>query len=139
LRAAQRAGTQVIWDLCHYGWPDHIDIWRPIFVERFAQFAAATARVVQDQGEPPPFYCLVNEVSYWSWAGGDHALMSPLVEDWINYDAIDAWKGDFAGAAFERKAPAEPRMTIQTSDPWWASAFLSPSLLECTYLSRLRR
>jgi hypothetical protein len=78
LRAAQRAGTQVIWDLCHYGWPDHIDIWRPIFVERFAQFAAATARVVQDQGGPPPFYCLVNEVSYWSWAGGDHALMSPV-------------------------------------------------------------
>src|SRR5215213_4079104 len=27
LRAAEEAGAQVIWDLCHYGWPDDLDIW----------------------------------------------------------------------------------------------------------------
>src|SRR5690349_12131057 len=26
LRAARQNGTQVIWDLCHYGWPDDLDI-----------------------------------------------------------------------------------------------------------------
>src|SRR4051794_18697553 len=27
LRAAERAGTRVIWDLCHYGYPDDLNIW----------------------------------------------------------------------------------------------------------------
>ena len=41
------SGTQVIWDLMHYGWPDDLDIWSPAFVDRFAAFAAAAARVVR--------------------------------------------------------------------------------------------
>ena len=39
LRAARETGTQVIWDVAHYGWPDDIDIWSPAFVDRFAAFA----------------------------------------------------------------------------------------------------
>src|SRR5690606_24337765 len=31
LRAARDADVQVIWDLCHYGWPDDLDIWSPAF------------------------------------------------------------------------------------------------------------
>ena len=31
LRAARRMGLQVVWDLCHYGWPDHLDIWSEAF------------------------------------------------------------------------------------------------------------
>ena len=57
LRAATAAGVQVVWDLCHYGWPDDIDIWSPEFVERFAAFAAAAARVVRDETDAVPFYC----------------------------------------------------------------------------------
>src|SRR3954452_17599949 len=30
----------------HYGWPDDIDVWSPAFVDRFAAFARALARVV---------------------------------------------------------------------------------------------
>ena len=44
LHASRAAGVQPIWDLCHYGWPDDIDIWQPNFVDRFASFAAAVAR-----------------------------------------------------------------------------------------------
>ncbi|MDN4634336.1 hypothetical protein QCD71_22725 [Sphingomonas sp. PsM26] len=44
LAAAKMTGTEVIWDLLHYGWPDDIDIWTPAFVTRFAAFAAAAAR-----------------------------------------------------------------------------------------------
>jgi hypothetical protein len=78
LRAARAAGVQPIWDLCHYGWPDHIDIWRPEFVDAFAAFAACVARVVQDSGDEVPFYSAVNEVSYWSWAASDKVAMHPL-------------------------------------------------------------
>src|SRR5690606_27821408 len=56
LRAANACGTQVIWDLCHYGWPEGLDIWRPRFVERFARFAAAAARLVREESDAVPFY-----------------------------------------------------------------------------------
>ncbi|KPW26022.1 beta-glucosidase [Pseudomonas cannabina] len=77
LRAARRQGTQVIWDLCHYGLPDDIDIWRPQFVERFAHFAAAVAQLIKDEGETAPFYSPINEISFWSWAGGEVAYFNP--------------------------------------------------------------
>ncbi len=69
LRAAREAGVQAVWDLCHYGYPDHVNIWKPAFVERFARFAAAAARLIRDETDGVPFLCPVNEISYWAWAG----------------------------------------------------------------------
>ena len=80
LKAANEAGVQVIWDLCHYGWPDDIDIWRPEFVERFARFAAAAARLIREHSDAVPFYSPLNEMSFWSWAGGEVAYFAPLGE-----------------------------------------------------------
>lgn len=80
LRAARVTGTQVIWDLCHYGWPDDLDIWRPRFVERFARFAAAAARLVREESDDTAFYSPINEISYWAWAGGDHARINPVAQ-----------------------------------------------------------
>ena len=79
LAAARAVGTEVIWDLLHYGWPDDLDIWSPAFVTRFAAFAAAAARHI---GPAPAgerrFYAPVNEVSFFSWAGGDAAYLNPF-------------------------------------------------------------
>src|SRR5918995_5987099 len=47
LRAARESGVQIVWDLCHYGWPDDVDIWSPHFIDRFARFAMAAARIVR--------------------------------------------------------------------------------------------
>jgi hypothetical protein len=79
LRAARNAGVQVIWDLCHYGVPKDLDIWSTEFLIRFAEFCAAAASVVRSESDADqiPFYCPVNEISYWAWAGGDHAFMYP--------------------------------------------------------------
>jgi beta-glucosidase/6-phospho-beta-glucosidase/beta-galactosidase len=77
LRAARSVGTQVIWDLCHYGWPDDLDIWSPAFVDRFADFAAAVARQVREETQDAPLYCPINEISYWAWAGGDQGRINP--------------------------------------------------------------
>lgn len=78
LRAARQAGVQVIWDLCHYGVPHGLDIWSAEFLDRFAAFCAAAACVVHlEGGDETPFYCPVNEINYWAWAGGDHARMYP--------------------------------------------------------------
>lgn len=78
LEAANATGTQVIWDLLHYGWPDDIDIWSPDFVKRFARFAAAAARVVREESDAVPFYSPVNEISFFSWGGGDAGYLNPF-------------------------------------------------------------
>jgi len=77
LRAALRTNSTVVWDLCHYGLPVGLDIWSEVFVERFAAFAAAAAQVVAAETDSIPFYCPINEISYWAWAGGDHRRMYP--------------------------------------------------------------
>ncbi|WP_426291623.1 glycosyltransferase, partial [Sphingomonas sp. TWP1-3-1] len=64
LEAAKTNGTEVIWDLLHYGLPDDIDIWTPSFVTRFAAFAAAAARHIGPAGPGETrFYAPVNEIS----------------------------------------------------------------------------
>lgn len=77
LAAARRAGVQVIWDLCHFGWPDGLDIWSPAFVDRFAAFAREAAEVHAAATDEPPLWCPVNEISYWSWAAGEEAHFLP--------------------------------------------------------------
>src|SRR5512138_910297 len=37
LAAARNAGVSVIWDLCHYGYPDWLDLWSEDFPKRFAE------------------------------------------------------------------------------------------------------
>jgi glycosyltransferase involved in cell wall biosynthesis len=78
LEAAAKTGTQVIWDLLHYGWPSDIDIWSPRFVDRFARFAGACANVVREESDDVPFYCPVNEISFFSWGGGDVGYLNPF-------------------------------------------------------------
>jgi hypothetical protein len=46
VRAAAATGTQVIWDLLHFGWPDDVDPFGPGFVRRFARYARACATML---------------------------------------------------------------------------------------------
>lgn len=78
LRAARENTTQVIWDLCHYGWPGNIDIWKPEFVIRFANFAKEVAKLIKAETDEVPFYSLINEISFLAWGGGEVAYLNPL-------------------------------------------------------------
>lgn len=80
LRAARESGVQVVWDLCHYGFPPSLDIWAPAFVDRFAAFAGAAARLVRDEGGQGAIWCPMNEASFWSWAGGDRQELHPYAQ-----------------------------------------------------------
>ena len=76
---ARAAGSEVIWDLLHYGWPDHLDIWSPEFVTSFAAFAGAAARQFGPAGAGERrFYAPVNEISFFSWGGGDAGYLNPF-------------------------------------------------------------
>jgi beta-glucosidase/6-phospho-beta-glucosidase/beta-galactosidase len=70
LQAAREHGIQVVWDLCHYGWPDDVDVLSAAFVDRFARFSRAVARVIADSGDDVPFYTPVNELSFLPWGIG---------------------------------------------------------------------
>ncbi len=80
LRAAQCCNTQVVWDLCHYGVPDDVDVWTSAFVDRLARFAAAFAHLIADETDQLFACCPVNEMSYWAWAGGDTGRIGPCSE-----------------------------------------------------------
>lgn len=78
VRTAREMGMQVVWDLCHYGWPDDVNIFLPVFVSRFARFARAFARLLADETDEVPFVVPVNEISFFSWAGGDAGYLNPF-------------------------------------------------------------
>jgi beta-glucosidase/6-phospho-beta-glucosidase/beta-galactosidase len=78
--AACETGTQVIWDLWHYGWPDDIDIFSPEFVTRFTNFATAAAEQLSKKIDAP-LICSINEISFFSWAGGDGGIFNPFARD----------------------------------------------------------
>ncbi len=81
VRAARDAGVEVIWDLCHYGWPDDVDVFAPAFVNRFARFARAFAAMVANETDEVPWYAPVNEISFFAWAGGDATYLNPFRGD----------------------------------------------------------
>ena len=77
VRAARHQRMEIIWDLFHYGYPDDVDPFSTGFVERFARYAAATARYICRELKGPYYFTPVNEPSYFSWAAGDVAHFAP--------------------------------------------------------------
>jgi len=115
VRAARDAGVQVIWDLCHYGWPDGLDVFRPEFVDRFAEYARAVARLVAAETDEPPVWSPVNEISFWSWAGGSLGFISPLARG--RGKELKGIIVRAAIAAIEAVRSVEPRARIVSAEP----------------------
>jgi beta-glucosidase/6-phospho-beta-glucosidase/beta-galactosidase len=115
LGAARDTGTQVIWDICHWGWPDDVDIWSPAFVDRLAGFAAAVARLVREETDEIPFYVPVNEISFWAWAGGSIGTINPLARD--RGDELKAILVRASIAAIEGIRAVDPRARILSAEP----------------------
>ncbi|MBW4438969.1 MAG: hypothetical protein KME04_17660 [Pleurocapsa minor GSE-CHR-MK-17-07R] len=77
IQAGRALNMQVIWDVLHYGYPDDVDIFSPAFVNRYERFAAAFARLLRDETDEDAFVCPINEISFFSWAGGDSGHLNP--------------------------------------------------------------
>ncbi len=78
LGAARDAGVQIVWDLCHYGWPDDLDIFSTEFVSRYAALSRAFAQLHASELDSVPLYTPINEISFFSWAGGTVAYINPF-------------------------------------------------------------
>ena len=78
LRASQRTGVRVIWDILHFGWLDDLDVFAPSFVTRFAALARAFAALLASESDEAPWISPVNEMSFLAWAGGDVQAFNPF-------------------------------------------------------------
>jgi beta-glucosidase/6-phospho-beta-glucosidase/beta-galactosidase len=92
LEAAELTGVQVIWDLFHYGSPDHVDQAANDFPERFTEFALAALEVQQSVSGRPPFVCPLNEINFLSWAVDDEYFprVGPNERGWFKRQLVSA-------------------------------------------------
>jgi hypothetical protein len=114
LNAASGEGVEVIWDLCHYGFPDGINLFKPEFVDRFERFARATARFVREHSDDVPFYSPVNEINFFTW-GASRDLMYPYAfgrDDEIKVQLVRA-----AIAGVEAVRSVDPRARFSWPEP----------------------
>ncbi len=77
IRSARQLGVQVIWDLFHYGYPDHVDPFSPAFISSYQRYVRAFARLLRSESDEIPVVCPINEISFFSWAGGDSQHLNP--------------------------------------------------------------
>ena len=108
IEAGQRQGIEIIWDLFHFGWPDGIDIFSPRWVNSFADFSAAFAKLLRKELSETPFIASVNEISFVSWAGGDTAYLNSVRQRTRSGTeaAIGAWRAIHASQAILTELPA---------------------------------
>jgi len=115
IRAAHELKVQVIWDLFHYGWPDWLDIFKPEFIDAFAGFARAFARVLAAETDHVNFVAPVNEISFFSWAGGQSGIFNPFVKR--RGDELKAQLVRASIVATEALWDVDPRTRIAQIDP----------------------
>jgi hypothetical protein len=113
----------VIWDLCHYGWPDDLEFFSGAFVDRFARFSREAARLQLETTGAPGFYSPVNEISFFAWGatrdlifpyahGRDNEFKRQLVRAAIA--SVDAVRSVDPGARF-----LYPEPLIHNVPPRW--------------------
>jgi beta-glucosidase/6-phospho-beta-glucosidase/beta-galactosidase len=75
--ASRKYGIEVIWDLFHYGYPSHIDLFSESFPQRFADYCYEAAKFICAETPGTCYFTPVNEPSFFSWAAGDVGRFAP--------------------------------------------------------------
>lgn len=122
LEAAERLNLQVIWDLFHYGSPDHLDQGAPDFPERFTEFALAAMEVHRSVSSRPACICPLNEINFMAWAVSDGYFppVGTLKHGWFKEQLVRT--AIVASTAIKREWPdtiiigAEPLIHIAPHD-----------------------
>jgi len=113
--ASRKTQTQVVWDLCHYGWPDFLDIFKAKFVESFADFAKAFGQLWRDETDAVLFVTPINEISFFSWASGQVGIINPFKRRRGNELKEQLIRASIA--AIEELWAIDPRTRIALIDP----------------------
>ena len=81
IETSRRCGLEVIYDLCHFGYPEHLDVFSGDFVQQFADFSYRCARRIGARSERRCFISPINEPSYFAWAAAHVALFPPYCRE----------------------------------------------------------
>jgi beta-glucosidase/6-phospho-beta-glucosidase/beta-galactosidase len=114
LEAAQKAGVEVIWDLFHYGSPDHVDQGSEEFIPALCDFAAEAMRVHRSETGRAASMCPVNEISFMAWAvkTGYFPPVGPMLPGWFKRHLTKA-----AIAAAKTMRSVEPDCRLIGAEP----------------------
>ena len=101
-----------IWDLCHYGYPDFLDPFRDDFSPRFARYCRAAAAHVCEKLPGPCFFTPINEITFFSFAGGEWGWCAPYRKSRADRHALRValCKAAIAGAKAIREVNPRARM-----------------------------
>lgn len=125
LQAAEKYGIEVVWDICHFGFPDDLTPLHPMFARRFTAVCHAFCEFLNQKAPHKIFYIVpINEVSFVSWLGGDARGTVPYTQNagWdVKYHLMKAYiegvrnmKEHFGNI---RIITSEPLIHITTQNP----------------------
>lgn len=77
--AAEQTETELILDLLHFGWPEHVDILGAAFPDQFSRFVYALTRFIKQRKGCCTKFAPINEISFLSWAGADVSAINPYL------------------------------------------------------------
>lgn len=71
MNAAREFGIQLIWDICHFGYPDGLFPTHPLFDDRFAKLCHAFAKFHRIYSGEQLIVIPINEISFLAWHSGE--------------------------------------------------------------------
>lgn len=113
---ARKHDIQVVWDICHFGFPDDLTPLHPMFARRFAHLCRAFVknyRSLVPEGEL--IVTPINEVSFLSWLGGELKGTSPycINQGWeVKYMLMKAYI-----EGIEMMKEEDPSVRIMVTEP----------------------
>jgi hypothetical protein len=75
--ASRKHGIDVIWDLFHYGYPKHVDLFSDSFPNQFAEYCYTAAEFICGETDGICYFTPINEPSFFSWAAGEVGRFAP--------------------------------------------------------------
>lgn len=95
IQHAKENNIQVVWDICHFGFPSDLTPLHPMFARRFAALCREFIKFYRSiDNNGTLVVTLFNEVSFLSWLGGDVCGTSPYLRRYgwdVKYHLMKAY------------------------------------------------
>ena len=116
IEVAESLEIQVVWDICHFGYPDDLTPLHPMFARRFSHLCEAFVRNYRSHISAGNVVITpINEVSFVSWLGGDARGTSPYCTGmgWdVKYHLMKAYI-----EGIHRMKNFDSSVTVMTTEP----------------------